>query len=334
MKKTKFFVYVFLFLLITSKDISSQEIVGSEEEDKIDFASPGSSETDTDEDNSCETSPHSELLDLLNVKLKKFNPIPEDRRGGEVRGGGNQLTQDEITTNSIRFYAEQLKDVKPVKIRIETFTSLGKGPLTSLIDRSSKVFLKHPTECKFFSLYGDQIIGSYAMTFDNILRLYANAVNKDNQIAQDFIRTQLVPAPMSLDEAIRSLYDDYGYQQNIIESLLPEDVKNLFFGENSLVSIADVAESKLLAFSLLGGKIDKFQNYEIFIVVYAAGFVDAGAGFGLEPTCWTANPLFRIDHVLLNAALHKRCRVVDYRRVDSDASDHYPVVVDLEMEFK
>ena len=77
---------------------------------------------------------------------------------------------------------------------------------------SSKVFLKHPTECKFFSLYGDQIIGSYAMTFDNILRLYANAVNKDNQIAQDFIRTQLVPAPMSLDEAIRSLYDDYGYQ--------------------------------------------------------------------------------------------------------------------------
>ena len=127
MKKTKFFVYVFLFLLITSKDISSQEIVGSEEEDKIDFASPGSSETDTDEDNSCETSPHSELLDLLNVKLKKFNPIPEDRRGGEVRGGGNQLTQDEITTNSIRFYAEQLKDVKPVKIRIETFTSLGKG---------------------------------------------------------------------------------------------------------------------------------------------------------------------------------------------------------------
>ena len=139
-----------------------------------------------------------------------------------------QLTPEEVTTNSIRFYAEQLKEVEPVKIRIETFTSLGKGPLTSLINRSSKVFLKHPTECEFFSLYGDQIIGSYAMSFDNILRLYANAVNKNNQIAQDFIRTQLVPAPMTLDEAIRSLYDDYGYQQNIIESLLPEDVKDLF----------------------------------------------------------------------------------------------------------
>ena len=266
MKKTKFLVYLLLILSVTLVDINSQELIDAEDEDVIDFASPGDNKVDEVKDDSCETSPHSELLNLLNVKLKKFNPIPEDRRGGEVRGGGSQLTQDEITTNSIRFYAEQLKDEKPVKIRIETFTSLGKGPLTSLIDRSSKVFLKHPTECKFFSLYGDQIIGAYAMTFDNILRLYANAVNKDNQIAQDFIRTQLVPAPMSLDEAIRSLYDDYGYQQNIIESLLPEDVKNLFFGENSLVSIADVAESKLLAFSLLGGKINKSQNYEIFIV--------------------------------------------------------------------
>ena len=261
----KFFLK-FIFITLLSAKPFSQELPDGLDDDKIDFAIPGQTENMSEKDNTCDTSPHSELLDLLNVKLKKFNPVPEDSRGGEVRGGSNQLTAEEVTTNSIRFYAEQLKEVKPVKIRIETFTSLGKGPLTSLIDRSSKVFLKHPTECKFFSLYGDQIIGSYAMSFDNILRLYANAVNKNNQIAQDFIRTQLVPAPMSLDEAIRSLYDDYGYQQNIIESLLPEDVKNLFFGENSLVSIADVAESKLLAFSLLGGKVDQFQSYEIFIV--------------------------------------------------------------------
>ena len=260
----KYLLFLFLFIYI-SNEVFSQDSSNSFDDDDIDFAVPGVSESSSTEDEECNTSQHSELLNLLNFKLKKFNPIPADARGGEVRGG-SQLTPDEVTTNSIRFYAEQLKDVKPVKIRIETFTSLGKGPLTSLIDRSSKVFLKHPTECKFFSLYGDQIIGSYAMSFDNILRLYANAVNKNNQIAQDFIRTQLFPAPMSLDEAIKSLYDDYGYQQNIIESLLPEDVKDLFFGENSLVSIADVAESKLLAFSLLGGKIDKFQSQEIFIV--------------------------------------------------------------------
>ncbi|MEE2694790.1 MAG: hypothetical protein VX976_00355 [Pseudomonadota bacterium] len=262
MNRFVFLIFLTLFLVYQA---SAQETNQNIDEDRIDFAIPGSPQSSEEDGDVCQTSEHSELLNLLNYKLKKFNPNPEGRQGGEVRGA-SQLTTEEVTTNSIRFYAEQLKDVKPVKIRIETFTSLGKGPLTSLIDRSSKVFLKHPTKCEFFSLYGDQIIGSYEMSFDNILRLYANAVNKKNQIAQNFIRTQLVPAPMSLDEAIKSLYDDYGYQQNIIESLLPDDVKNLFFGENSLVSIADVAESKLLAFSLLGGKVDQDKSYEIFIV--------------------------------------------------------------------
>ena len=97
-------------------------------------------------------------------------------------------------------------------------------------------------------MFGDQILGYYEISFDKILRLYATAVNKQNNIAQEFIRTQIVPSPMSLDMAIKSLYDDYGYQQNIIESLLPQEVRTLFFGENSMVSVADVAESKLLSF--------------------------------------------------------------------------------------
>ena len=62
---------------------------------------------------------------------------------------------------------------------------------------------------------------------------------------------------------------------------------------------------------------------------YAAGFVDAGAGFNIEATCWTANPLFRIDHVLLNDGLRRACDVADYRRVESAASDHFPVAFDL-----
>ena len=41
MKKTKFFVYLLLILLITFVDINSQELIDSEDEDKIDFASPG-----------------------------------------------------------------------------------------------------------------------------------------------------------------------------------------------------------------------------------------------------------------------------------------------------
>ena len=69
MKKTKFFVYLLLILLITFADTYSQELIESEDEDKIDFASPGDNKADEDKDDLCNTSPHSDLLDLLNVKL-------------------------------------------------------------------------------------------------------------------------------------------------------------------------------------------------------------------------------------------------------------------------
>ena len=59
-----------MILLVTSVDINSQELIDSEEEDEIDFASPGDNKKDEANDDLCETSPHSELLDLLNVKLK------------------------------------------------------------------------------------------------------------------------------------------------------------------------------------------------------------------------------------------------------------------------
>ena len=228
-------------------------------DDDTDFGSPGQQ---FDSDESCSLSSDEELLNLLNFKLKKFDPNPKDR--SEI--GEDPLNADEIKQNTIRFYNEQLDNVEPIKIEIETFTSMGGDTLGSLISRSSKIFLKHPEKCVFFSLYGDQIIGRYEMSFDKILSLYASAVNNNNSIAQEFIRTQLTPSRMSVDDALIALYDDYGYQQNVIESLLPEDVKMLLFGENQLLNIADVAESKLLAFSLLGGKILSENKEEIFVI--------------------------------------------------------------------
>ena len=258
--------YFSIFLLILTlffNNLSSQESINDlkDEDYYTDFGRKNVN-SEIEDDERCDLSKDSDLLKLLNFQLKKFNPMSKDLEGQPP------LSKDEVQQKSIRFYAEQLTDAKPVRIEIETFTSLGGNTLASLIDRSSKVFLKHPEKCEFFSLYGDQIIGQFEISYDKILQLYASAVNKSNRIAQGFIRSQIVPAPMSLDTAIKSLYDDYGYQQNVIESLLPEEVRTLFFGENSMVSVADVAESKLLAFSLLGGTIENKENQnEIFIFV-------------------------------------------------------------------
>ena len=259
MKYLPLFVYVLYFFHTIG---FTQNIIEDDADDTTEFESPFVDNEEEDQINEqCELSQDADLLGLLNFKLKKYNPMSKDLEGQP------QLTPEEIEQQSIRFHAEQLKEVKPVKIEIQTFTSLGGNTLASLIDRSSRIFLKHPEKCEFFSLYGDQIIGQFEISYDTILRLYASAVNKSNKIAQDFIRSQIVPSPMSLDTAINSLYDDYGYQQNVIESLLPQEVRTLFFGENSMVSVADVAESKLLAFSLLGGKIDNKDQNEIFIFV-------------------------------------------------------------------
>ena len=243
--KFRFSIFL-IFTFIINFDLFSQE----QEDDDIDFGVPGDIVEEVD--NSCNLSDDARLLQLLDFKLRKFDPNPKDT--SEI-GSSGQMTPQEIKQAEIRFYNEQLSDVVPVKMRVETFATLGGDTLASLMDRSSRVLLKHPEKCEFFRLYGDQVIGSFEMSFQKILQLYATAINKNNDIAQEFVRTQLVPAPMTVDDALMSLYDDYGYQQNVIESLLPEDVRVLFFGDNQVLNIADVAESKLLAFSLLGGTI-------------------------------------------------------------------------------
>ena len=64
----------------------------------------------------------------------------------------------------------QLKDERNVKIDIDKFASLGGAVLASLLDRSSKVFLRHPEKCEFFSLFRDSIIGHYEISFDRIFK--------------------------------------------------------------------------------------------------------------------------------------------------------------------
>ena len=250
------FRFTFFFILLFSSASFSQDV----DDNELDFGVPNLNQSSKDEID-CSLSLDSELIELLNFKLKKFNPTSKEYESGPP------LTDQEIKHKGIRFYSLQLKDETTVKIDIDKFASLGGATLASLLDRSSKILLKHPEKCEFFTLFGDQILGYYEISFDKILRLYATAVNKENNIAQEFIRTQIVPSPMTLDMAIKSLYDDYGYQQNIIESLLPQEVRTLFFGENSMVSVADVAESKLLAFSLLGGRIQDSSLRELFIFV-------------------------------------------------------------------
>ena len=55
---------------------------------------------------------------------------------------------------TVGFIYEWMKRPKSCKKDIDKFASLGGATLASLLDRSSKVILKHPEKCQFFSLFG------------------------------------------------------------------------------------------------------------------------------------------------------------------------------------
>ena len=43
--------------------------------------------------------------------------------------------------------------------------------------------------------------------------------------------------------------NDFATQQNVIMELFSEEVKKVFFGDNTTVSTTDIAEARLLSFS-------------------------------------------------------------------------------------
>ena len=95
----------------------------------------------------------------------------------------------------------------------------------------------------------------------------------NNEIILDFIRNQVTPKSISLFDAINILMNDFATQQNVIMELLSEEVKKVFFGENNMVATTDVAEARLLSFSLLGGEIldakDKLLFFQAVVVLFS-----------------------------------------------------------------
>ena len=96
----------FLITFIFFSPVSSQDL-----DDNSNFGSPGQLES-VDQDEECRLSKDFELIQLLNLKLKKFNPTSKEFEQGPP------LTDGEIKHKAIRYYSLQLKDQRNVKIDI------------------------------------------------------------------------------------------------------------------------------------------------------------------------------------------------------------------------
>ena len=113
--KVDLLLFFFIFFLNLNSVVFGQEQV---DDDANDFGEPNKANQLNEKDD-CALSKDSELIKLLNFKLKKFNPNSKEFESGPP------LTEEEIKHKSIRFYSLQLKDEKNVKIDIDKFASLG-----------------------------------------------------------------------------------------------------------------------------------------------------------------------------------------------------------------
>ena len=189
----------------------------------------------------CRINTNKQILDFIKKELKPFNSGSNEE--------GPRLSQSDLKLLEIKHYSDQLKDSREMRMDILSFSTLNKQDLEIFNKFSSKIKLVL-SDCSEVVFFGDNLLGAYELPYDDMLKAFTLASKNNNEIILDFIRNQVTPKSISLFDAINILMNDFATQQNIIMELLSEEVKKVFFGENNMVATTDVAEARLLSFSL------------------------------------------------------------------------------------
>ena len=206
----------------------------------------------------CRINTNKQVLDFVKKELKPFKAATNDE--------GPRLTKSDLKLLEIKHYSKQLKDSREMRMDILSFSTLNQNDLEIFNKFSSKLKLIL-SDCSEVVFFGNTLLGAYELPYDDMLKAFTLASKNNNQIILDFIRKQVTPKPINLYDAINILMNDFATQQNIIMDLLSDEVKKVFFGENNMVATTDVAEARLLSFSLLGGKILDANDKLLFFIL-------------------------------------------------------------------
>ena len=206
----------------------------------------------------CRINTNTQILDFIKKELKPFSNGSNEE--------GPRLSQSDLKLLEIKHYSDQLKDSREMRMDILSFSTLNKQDLEIFNKFSSKIKLVL-SDCSEVVFIGDNLLGAYELPYDDMLKAFTLASKNNNEIILDFIRNQVTPKSINLFDAINILMNDFATQQNIIMELLSEEVKKVFFGENNMVATTDVAEARLLSFSLLGGEILDAKDKLLFFIL-------------------------------------------------------------------
>jgi hypothetical protein len=206
----------------------------------------------------CRINSNKQVLDFIKKELKPFNAGTNEE--------GPKLSQSDLKLLEIKHYSSQLKDSREMRMDILSFSTLNQQDLEIFNKFSSKIKLIL-SDCSEVVFFGDTLLGAYELPYDDMLKAFTLASKNNNTIILDFIRNQVTPKSISLYDAISILMNDFATQQNVIMELLSDEVKKVFFGENNMVATTDVAEARLLSFSLLGGEILDANEKLLFFIL-------------------------------------------------------------------
>ena len=206
----------------------------------------------------CRINNNKQILDFVKKELKPFE--------GGTNEEGPRLSKSDLKLLEIKHYSNQLKDSREMRMDILSFSTLNQNDLEIFNKFSSKIKLVL-SDCSEVVFFGNTLLGAYELPYDDMLKAFTLASKNNNQIILDFIRKQVTPKSINLYDAINILMNDFATQQNIIMELLSDEVKKVFFGENNMVATTDVAEARLLSFSLLGGSILDANNKLLFFIL-------------------------------------------------------------------
>ncbi len=206
----------------------------------------------------CRINSNKQVLDFIKKELTPF------KQGSNEEGP--RLSQSDLKQLEIKHYANQLKDSREMRMDILSFASLNINDLEIFKKYTSRIKLIL-SDCSEVVFFGDTLLGAYELPYDDMLKAFTLASKNNNTIILDFIRRQVTPKPINLFNSVNILMNDFATQQNVIMELLSEEVKKVFFGENNMVATTDVAEARLLSFSLLGGEIMDAQDKLLFFIL-------------------------------------------------------------------
>ena len=206
----------------------------------------------------CRINSNKQVLNFVKKELKPFNAGTNEE--------GPRLSQSDLKLLEIKHYSNQLKESREMRMDILSFSTLNKQDLEIFNKFSSKIKLVL-SDCSEVVFFGDTLLGAYELPYDDMLKAFTLASKNNNEIILDFIRNQVTPKSINLFDAINILMNDFATQQNVIMELLSEEVKKVFFGENNMVATTDVAEARLLSFSLLGGEILDAKDKLLFFIL-------------------------------------------------------------------